>query len=59
MPIYEYQCIKCGAHFEKLMKVGEEDSPECPECYSHDTKKKLSTSHFQVKGQGAYDNKMK
>ncbi len=30
MPIYDYQCRKCGQRFEQLVKAGE--SPDCPSC---------------------------
>jgi len=33
MPIYEYQCRKCGEVFEKIQKVDEGgESLECPYC---------------------------
>ena len=31
MPIYEYQCKKCGHHFEFLV-LPASPVPECPEC---------------------------
>ena len=33
MPIYEYQCDKCGKVFETLV-IRSDDKPECPECGS-------------------------
>jgi putative FmdB family regulatory protein len=30
MPIYDYQCKKCGHRFEQLVKAGE--TPDCPKC---------------------------
>jgi putative FmdB family regulatory protein len=30
MPIYEYECRKCGTHFEKLQRFGEGDPATCP-----------------------------
>jgi putative FmdB family regulatory protein len=33
MPIYEYQCRKCGEIFEKIQKMDENgDSLKCPSC---------------------------
>lgn len=33
MPIYEYECPSCGAHFEELRKVSERDqSRRCTGC---------------------------
>jgi putative FmdB family regulatory protein len=45
MPIYEYQCNDCGAQFEKLMGFSDPkvNSPECPDCQSENTRKRLST----------------
>lgn len=43
MPIFEYLCLKCGEHFEKLQKAGKEQSAECPKCGSFEVKKELST----------------
>lgn len=40
MPIYEYQCEKCGGNFEALVRGGE--SPECPSCGAKELKKLLS-----------------
>ena len=40
MPIYEYRCASCGKEFEKLVRSS--DTPECPQCHSHELRKKLS-----------------
>ncbi len=33
MPIYEFQCSKCGKQFELLMsKMGKNLKAKCPEC---------------------------
>ena len=32
MPIYEYECIRCGSQFEHLALPGSTASPVCPEC---------------------------
>jgi len=44
MPIYEYQCGKCGHCFEQIHGVSKKD-PEilCPKCGSAKTEKVLST----------------
>lgn len=44
MPIYEYQCGKCGHCFEQIQGVSEKE-PEtlCPKCGSTKTEKVLST----------------
>jgi putative FmdB family regulatory protein len=32
MPLFEYQCEKCGVRFERLQRKGNPDLQECPEC---------------------------
>ena len=38
MPIYEYECTRCGHCFERIMKVGEA-ALACPACGATETKK--------------------
>ncbi len=43
MPLYEYHCNTCGENFEKMVRFSEQEQvPECPECHSHDTRKRIS-----------------
>jgi putative FmdB family regulatory protein len=32
MPIYEYDCAKCGAHFEVLIRSDRDLPGKCPQC---------------------------
>ena len=32
MPTYEYECEKCGKHFEKFQNMSDEPLKRCPEC---------------------------
>jgi putative FmdB family regulatory protein len=32
MPLYEYECEKCGARFEAIVRITEKDEIGCPEC---------------------------
>jgi len=50
MPIYEYECKKCGAVFEALV-LGKE-TPACEKCGSRSLKKLVST-FAAVPGQSA------
>lgn len=53
MPIYEYQCQKCGAHVEKRQSVSEEPLKICEKC-GGELEKMISLSGFQFKGGGWY-----
>ena len=52
MPIYEYQCEKCGT-FEMTQKITESPLRKCPTCKSK-VKKLISNTSFQLKGTGWY-----
>lgn len=53
MPIYEYKCSECGAHFEKMQKVSDEPLTVCEVCGGN-LEKQWSLSGFQFKGAGWY-----
>lgn len=53
MPIYEYQCQKCGAELEKRQSVSDEPLKVCETC-GGELEKKISLSGFQFKGAGWY-----
>lgn len=43
MPLYEYECRRCGSRFTVLQPIGEnEDKVSCPYCESKDVKKVFS-----------------
>ena len=48
MPIYEYQCGKCGKAFERLVRSAGE-AASCPECGSAKTARQLSVFAAAVK----------
>ena len=39
MPIYDYECKKCGHRFEYLHKASADAAPACPECGAEDAAK--------------------
>jgi putative FmdB family regulatory protein len=41
MPIYEFECERCGGHFEELLGAGAA-GVECPDCGSTATRRLLS-----------------
>ena len=52
MPIYEYQCGKCGT-FEVTQRITKKSLSRCPTCKSK-VKKLISNTSFQLKGTGWY-----
>ena len=54
MPLYEYECPKCGKRIEVLQKMGEDGAGlTCPECGAGGLKKLMSASAIQVSGGGS------
>ena len=53
MPIYEYQCSKCGEIFEAFQKITDAPLTECRFCQGK-VEKLISHSSFQLKGSGWY-----
>ncbi len=53
MPIYEYKCVDCKTHFEKLQKVSDDLIRKCENC-GGTLEKQWSLSGFQFKGAGWY-----
>ena len=54
MPIYEYECKKCGHQEEVLQKVSDPLLTRCPACGAESFVKKVSAAGFQLKGSGWY-----
>jgi putative FmdB family regulatory protein len=53
MPIYEYKCQQCGAHYEKRQSVSDAPLTSCEKCHGK-LEKQWSLSGFQFKGEGWY-----
>ena len=53
MPLYEYQCTKCGVRFEKIQKFSDPLVDTCPTCGGK-VEKLLSAPAFTFKGSGFY-----
>ncbi len=53
MPIYEYKCLRCDSHVEKMQKVSDAPLKVCDEC-GGEMEKQVSLSGFQFKGAGWY-----
>ncbi len=59
MPIYEYQCEKCGHQMEKLQKMSDDPLKDCPECEKPALRKLVSAAAFKLKGTGWYETDIK
>jgi putative FmdB family regulatory protein len=53
VPIYEYQCTKCGEVFEAFQKITDAPLTQCKFCQAR-VEKLISQSSFQLKGSGWY-----
>jgi putative FmdB family regulatory protein len=53
VPLYEYECEKCGKHFEKIEKLGGPHLKKCPSC-SGRVERLMSAPAIQFKGSGWY-----
>ncbi len=53
MPIYEYECTKCGNHTEAWQKFSDPPITQCELCRGK-MKKMMSQSTFHLKGSGWY-----
>ena len=53
MPLYEYQCQKCGHRFERIQRFSDAMVKKCPECGGK-VEQLLSAPAVQFKGSGWY-----
>src|SRR5579864_8249533 len=53
MPLYEYQCKKCGHRFEKIQKFSDKMVKKCPDCGGA-VEQMISAPAVQFKGSGWY-----
>ena len=53
MPLYEYECEKCGHRFEKIQKFSDKMVKKCPECGGL-VDQMISAPAVQFKGSGWY-----
>jgi putative FmdB family regulatory protein len=53
MPLYEYQCKKCGHRFEKIQKFSDKPVKKCPQC-AGPVEQTISAPAVQFKGSGWY-----
>jgi putative FmdB family regulatory protein len=53
MPLYEYECEKCGHRFEKIQKFSDRMVKKCPKCGGK-VEQMISAPAVQFKGSGWY-----
>ena len=53
MPIYEYECTKCGKMTEAIQRFSDPPLAKCSQC-SGELHKLISMSTFHLKGSGWY-----
>ncbi len=53
MPLYEYECVKCGHRFEKIESASASTTKKCPKC-SAKAERLLAAPAIQFKGSGWY-----
>jgi putative FmdB family regulatory protein len=53
MPIYEYQCKKCGHKFERIQRFSDPLVKKCPQCGGK-VEQVISAPAVQFKGSGWY-----
>ncbi len=54
MPTYEYECEKCGHHFERFQKMTDEPVKRCPECRGKARRLLGTGAGLIFKGKGFY-----
>ena len=50
MPIYEYECVKCGHILEAIQKISDAALTKCPACHKRGLRKRVSAAAFHLKG---------
>jgi putative FmdB family regulatory protein len=54
MPVYEYQCKKCGREFEYQQRMSDPDKTLCEACGAEALERIISRTAFTLKGGGWY-----
>lgn len=53
MPMYEYGCLACNNHFDRLRRMGQDDAGiTCPQCGGAQVRRRLSVFAAHTRGGG-------
>jgi len=53
LPLYEYECVKCGHRFERIESTSASSTKKCPQCGAR-ADRLLAAPAIQFKGSGWY-----
>ena len=59
MPIYEYECSKCGHGDTDMESINAPRTKRCPKCGKRSFTRLISASSFHLKGGGWYETDFK
>jgi len=59
MPIYGFECGKCGHRFDRLQKLSDPDPTVCPHCGAEQLRRQLTAPSFRLSGSGWYETDFK
>jgi putative FmdB family regulatory protein len=59
MPIYEFECSRCGHRFDHLQKLSDADPTICPACQAAQLHRRVSAPFFRLAGSGWYETDFK
>lgn len=59
MPTYEYECTKCGHHFDAFQKINDKTLDKCPRCNGKVKRLISAGAGIIFKGSGFYSTDYK
>jgi putative FmdB family regulatory protein len=60
MPIYAFECTRCGHRFDRLQRLSDLDPTTCPECGAEgEVRRQLTAPSFRLAGGGWYETDFK
>jgi putative FmdB family regulatory protein len=59
MPIYAFECARCGHQFDRLQRLSDPDPTVCPDCGAEQVRRQLTAPSFRLAGAGWYETDFK